>query len=124
DQAPPDASDLAWLAFRYVAGELDEAEASAFELRLEHDLSACEAVAEAVELAGAVALLRPDETPGGPRRIRAIRVLVYLAPLAAAAGLLAILSPFGDRSDQPDVADQPSPNLGSPGAARLEDSDA
>ena len=49
-------SDLPWLAFRYVAGELAGDEAAAFERRLDTDQGAREAVAEVVELSGAVAL--------------------------------------------------------------------
>ncbi len=50
-------SDLAWLAFVYVSGELTHAEAEAFERRLAQDQAAREAVAEAVALIGAVAAL-------------------------------------------------------------------
>lgn len=54
----PDSSrDLAWLAFRYVAGEMKQEEVDAFEASLEHDQTAREALAEAVEIAGAVALV-------------------------------------------------------------------
>lgn len=48
---PDDASELDWLAFRYVAGECDPAEMLEFELRLADDQVAREAVARAVELA-------------------------------------------------------------------------
>src|SRR5687768_11526353 len=47
---PEDKSELDWLAFCYAAGELDAAEAEAFEARLAEDQSAREALARAVEL--------------------------------------------------------------------------
>jgi hypothetical protein len=46
-----DRSELDWLAFQYVAGELPADEAARFEERLAVDQQACEAVADAVELA-------------------------------------------------------------------------
>ena len=65
-RARPD-SDLSWLAFRYVAGEMDRDEAEAFESRLDQDQSAREAVAEAVALAGAIARLEPATSrPSSP----------------------------------------------------------
>ena len=51
-QAPDD--DLAWLAFRYVAGELDPEESAAFEHRLDREQPAREAVAEAVALVAGI----------------------------------------------------------------------
>jgi anti-sigma-K factor RskA len=47
--------DLNWLAFRYVAGELNAAELQAFESQLEDDQSAREAVATACELTSCIA---------------------------------------------------------------------
>lgn len=49
--------DVNWLAFRYVAGELDEAETQAFELLLETDQPAREAVAQAVMIARSVTMV-------------------------------------------------------------------
>jgi hypothetical protein len=49
------ASELDWSAFCYAAGEMTEAEAAAFELRLADDQTAREALARAVELTQAVA---------------------------------------------------------------------
>lgn len=46
----PNSDSLNWLAVQYVLGELTESEAFAFEARLETDLAACEAVAEATQL--------------------------------------------------------------------------
>lgn len=52
-KSPADA-ELFWLAFRYVDGELAPEEAAQFEVRLEQDQIAREAVAEAVALNGAL----------------------------------------------------------------------
>lgn len=51
--------DLSLRAFRYIAGELSEADAAAFERRLARDLDGCAAVAEMVEITGAIALIQP-----------------------------------------------------------------
>jgi hypothetical protein len=81
----PDA-DLPWTAYLYVTGELPAIEEAAFELRLAEDQVAREAVAEAVELAGALAAVEPrDWTRHRERPIR--RVLAWSA-LAAAASLV------------------------------------
>jgi hypothetical protein len=79
--------DLPWTAFRYVAGELSPGAASAFEARLADDQQAREAVAAAVELAGAVALIgaRPGALPARPRR-RFARAAGWVAG-GVAAGL-------------------------------------
>jgi anti-sigma factor RsiW len=53
--------DLNWSAFRYVAGELDEAETRAFESRLESDQDAREAVAQAVALTRCVAAAAAEQ---------------------------------------------------------------
>ncbi len=49
-------SELFWLAFRYVEGELAPEDAAQFELRLENEQAAREAVAEAAKLGLAVCL--------------------------------------------------------------------
>lgn len=60
ERQPVADADLFWLAFRYVDGALTSEEAAQFESRLEHEQSAREAVAEAVELTAAVgAAARP-----------------------------------------------------------------
>lgn len=46
--------DLDWLAFCYIADELDAATKAEFELRLQTDVEACEAVASAVQLSSLV----------------------------------------------------------------------
>lgn len=55
----PMLDELDWLAFQYVIGELSEADRVAFELRLEDDQAAREAVARAVELSAAI-LVHPS----------------------------------------------------------------
>lgn len=55
-------NELAWLANCYVAGELSVDETAAFEARLETDVSACNAVARAMELNLAVAAAFDQET--------------------------------------------------------------
>ncbi|HEX8200581.1 MAG TPA: hypothetical protein VF590_08840 [Isosphaeraceae bacterium] len=90
---PETETDLPWLAFRYVAGELAGVEAAAFERRLDADQRAREAVAEAVELAGAVALLGPDVLafrPAGPPRPRPVRAALGWMAAGAAACLAAV----------------------------------
>ncbi len=52
----PANAELDWLAFRYIAGELSPVEGQAFEARLESDLTACEAVARAVQFAETMTL--------------------------------------------------------------------
>lgn len=49
-------TELQWLAFQYIAGELGPEDSAAFESRLANDQAACEAVAGAVELAEMMAL--------------------------------------------------------------------
>lgn len=46
--------DLRWSAFRYVAGEMPDDERALFELRLQSDDAACDAVEQAVEIGEAV----------------------------------------------------------------------
>lgn len=116
-----DNSELSWLAFRYVVGELTPAETAEFEARLESDQSAREMVAEAVELAAAVEIAsrsKPEATiqpasllraangkapplPGSPAQVVRLRAsyhagaprwMVPAGGLAvAAAGLAAVL---------------------------------
>lgn len=52
--SPAEPADLDWLAFCYVADELDATEQQAFEERLAQDPHACQAVARAVALARAI----------------------------------------------------------------------
>jgi len=61
--SPAPDEPLSWLAFRYVANELTDAEAAQFELRLENDQAAREAVAAAVELTQTMAWVEREETP-------------------------------------------------------------
>jgi hypothetical protein len=116
ETAPAD--DLLWRALCYVAGELGPDDVEAFEARLDRDQDAREAVARAVELAGAVAALPPGR-PGDaalpmPRR-RRLAALAAVASLAAAACLGGLL--VGPRGTIPDAvpgtaaANAPSPTV-------------
>lgn len=114
---PEPEDDLHWTAFRYVAGELSTAEASAFERRLDDDQDAREAVAAAVELAGALAIAAealPIEFAGPTRRawVRARRVLAGSALAAAAALLVIVLGPA------PRPGRTPTPGTGPSDVAR------
>jgi hypothetical protein len=83
-------SEIFWQAFRYVASEMGPDEAESFEHRLDLDQEAREAVARVVELTGAVAALRPESNPIPNltlRRRRAVRTILAIAGLAAAACL-------------------------------------
>src|SRR6478752_6220333 len=86
------ASDLLLLAVRYIAGDMPDDELAVFECRLGHDQAAREAVAQAVELAGAFAQL-PSATPellpiAGPRlRLKPMAIAAAAACLVIAAGV-------------------------------------
>jgi hypothetical protein len=94
--------DLGFEAFRYVAGEMTDSEALAFEERLAGDQAAREAVAQAVEIAQAVTVLGPQAVPAGSpgnrailRKSRRAAVVAVLAALAACLALAVGLDPFG-----------------------------
>ena len=96
-------SDLHWTAFLYISGELAPEESSAFERLLDEDQDAREAVASAVELAGALAILGPEHTRKRPAR----RIRAWAIPLAAAACLTAAALPFlkAARPPSPDASE-------------------
>jgi hypothetical protein len=94
-------SDLHWTAFLYVTGELGPDEASSFELLLADDQLARDAVAGAVELAGALAVVGPEFRPR--RRPIGRRAFVAAATLAAAACLVLVIAPRL-RPDRPDAS--------------------
>jgi hypothetical protein len=100
---PAPRTDLHWLAFRYVCGELSGDEAVAFETLLAHDQGAREAVAAAVELAAAVERAAPAASPDvlPMRRPRVARALAWTASAAAACLALAVgLVSVGHRRDR------------------------
>lgn len=88
--------ELAWLAFRYVAGELSDADADLFEDRLADDQTAREAVAEAVSLfhtvcaAEATQPLHAVSRGAGARRIT--QTIVWRTALAISAAVLLALT--------------------------------
>ena len=61
--------ELAWQSFRYIAGEMDQAEHSAFEDRLAADQTSREVVAQVVELSQAVACAEAAEAAAMPATI-------------------------------------------------------
>jgi len=83
--------ELEWTAFRYIANELPEADAAAFERQLADDQSAREAVARCVQVTHAVVALEearsPVCLPAGPEgdRRRQRRWAVAAVVIAAAA---------------------------------------
>ena len=97
--------DLQWTAFLYIAGELPAADLAAFEARLGDDQSAREAVAAAVELAGAAFLAGDGPILALPRRSPVARrvLAASLAAVAAAACLFLIVRPAGT-APGPEVA--------------------
>lgn len=62
ETTPQNASgaDLDWVAFCYIAGELSDEDRTLFEVRLENDLTACEAVSRAVQLADTTCMALAD----------------------------------------------------------------
>ncbi|MDP7274840.1 MAG: hypothetical protein QF363_05130 [Planctomycetaceae bacterium] len=87
-------TDAGWLAFAYVAGELDAESLAAWESRLSAgDVEACEAVVAAVELVQVISAARPavamttgSDTP--PRRRGLGALLAASVCLVLAIGLL------------------------------------
>ncbi|HUG92976.1 MAG TPA: hypothetical protein VML55_19200 [Planctomycetaceae bacterium] len=120
------ADDLGFEAFRYVAGEMADAESAAFEQRLAADQQAREAVARAVEIAQAVTVLGPQAVAAAGPAFASVRrpsrraALVMLVATVAACLLLAVaLDPFG-RSGRDPVGDGLLADSGRPAnAARL-----
>ena len=118
-QAPDD--DLAWLAFRYIAGDLDPDESAAFEHRLDHDQPAREAVAEAVALRAGVVRAAPAfrSTPGSRSRVRRAAVVALASAACLALALAPRLVDFRPRGHAPGVrtpapgARTPAPGAGS-----------
>lgn len=89
-------NELDWSAFCYAAGEMNESDAAAFELRLAHDQAAREALARAVELTQAVAAaesLEPVVTLRQPaaKEVTWSRRLAWMAIGSAASLLVALL---------------------------------
>lgn len=99
-------NDLAWLANCYVAGELSVDETAAFEARLETDLTACDAVARAMELNLAIAaafdaqpaILSPHPSTASPNR-RTATVITALAATAVAAAGVALMIGHGSTTN-------------------------
>jgi hypothetical protein len=86
-----DPRDLRWSAYRYAAAEMDEEECAAFEARLADDQLAREAVEEAVELRGAVALALRAGVVERRRQTVGQRVAAWTAAAAVGAALAFVL---------------------------------
>jgi len=86
-------SDLDWLAFRYVAGELTADEALRFEHTLAEDQAAREAVAAAVELGSAVCSVyaQPIHQPSIDRSPGMLRPAAWMS-VGAAVSLAIVLA--------------------------------
>ncbi|MCI0355640.1 MAG: hypothetical protein L0099_11470, partial [Acidobacteria bacterium] len=103
---PNEREELQWLAFRYVAGEMNAAEAEAWERRLADDQAARDAVCQGVALTGRLAAASPHNagareadfppttvTRGAvPKSSRhaALRALGWMS-LGAAAALVSVM---------------------------------
>ncbi len=97
--------ELAWLAFCYVANELDDAARTEFELRLAESQAAREAVAQAVELVAAAQLA--GACPAAPAATHWNQVAVRCIAAVAAAVVLFITFghlPFEREQAEPTVA--------------------
>ena len=121
--------ELAWLAFRYITGELAAAEATEFEVRLESDQTAREAVAAMVELTAAAEIASlgerlPAVESGSRHRAASVQAAGLHGPhqsstprwkisaggmaLATAASLAAVLVAYSlvGRNERPGSVDQ------------------
>jgi anti-sigma factor RsiW len=98
---PLEHDDLEWLAFRYVAGEMEPAEALRFEGRLADDHAARDAVCHAVALTERLTAASPQEVDSGvpeplkvnkvarrPRRVLQALGWMSVGAAAAVAGIL------------------------------------
>lgn len=81
--------ELAWQAFRYVAEEMLPEERAAFEVALENDLAACEALAHAVELTTSLAMVERF-TPAKVQPAHAVAAQSFQRLTWLAAGVLTI----------------------------------
>lgn len=108
DARPPDAPELDWLAFRYLTGELSEAELAAFEARLGDEQPARDALAGAVELVQLVSAAEHlGEMPMVASAAREAGLWRKVAWTALVGGLVAccasvvLLLRFGGGSEEP-----------------------
>ncbi len=99
-------NELAWLANRYVAGELSIEETTAFEARLETDVAACSAVALAMELNLAIAAafeFQPSNVSPQPSTIPPARwtgaAITVLAATAVAAASVTLMIGHGSATN-------------------------
>lgn len=94
---PPDSADC-WLALRYLTGDLDDADWSAFEERLAHDSALQATLAETVKLATGLSQIAPlsRQLPSSVagRQQRSPRRLVRFGPVGLAAAAVCLMA-FG-----------------------------
>ena len=96
--------DLFWQAYCYVADELSENERSQFEVRLDEDQHAREAVAKVVELSATVRSL-PQSTLQAPPRGAALWQRARWMSLGVAASVLVMLSwQWSHSTGDPEIA--------------------
>lgn len=108
------AQELAWLAFRYVSGELSPSETTGFELRLADDQVARDAVVAAVELSQSVLAAEAQSaspascvTPASTSQQPWSAHVVWLACSAAACLVIALAVNFST-SQQRSIAHAPA----------------
>jgi hypothetical protein len=99
-------NELDWLAFCYVAEELDPAQRAAFESRLAEDQAACEAVVRAVELSCTVVRSGQDDADlkaGRRTRLTNAALLVAIAAMVSFCLASAWLFNPAESSKNPDA---------------------
>lgn len=107
-------TDLDWLAFRYISGEMAVSEADQFESLLSDDQGARDAVVRAVELSQAIVAAQPsDQTSGQPPSIGLLsavssgwmKQLTWISTSVAALLVIALALNFGSRPSRPADSD-------------------
>ena len=119
-------AELGFEAFRYVAGEMSDAESAEFEERLAIDQPAREAVARAVEIAQAVTVLGPQAVVAGGaefanrrRDARRSALVTLVATVAACIAVAVALDPFGRTERDPSRDEGMAQSARPANAARL-----
>lgn len=103
-------NDLAWLANCYVTGDLSADETVAFESRLETDVAACDAVAQAMELNLAIAAAFDKQTSqpvvqrihktASPARWSGVTLAALAASAVAAASVTLMIGRSGSTTNE------------------------
>jgi len=126
------ATDLDWLAFRYISGEIAVSEATQFESLLSDDQGARDAVVRAVELSQAIFAAQASEQPQSIGFLSAVshgwmQQVTWISTSVAALLLIALALNFGQRpTSHPSASDDlasawlahtADPSLNEPGAS-------